>query len=290
MYICTQVYVYIYTYEYTPASRESSSISNCCTYICIHTYICIYICIWMYTCKSRIELNSRLLFESVDTCEWKIESISTSDGIDAGSVCPCVHPISSWPHRVCDMPHGVRDVYTSDGIDAGSVCPCEHPISSWPHRVCDMPHGVRDMSTSDGIDAGSACSYVHPNRLWPHRVFDMPCCIDYKRIAAVSAYSYRHSLQNSTLSRTQIPRFQIKLNQNLNFNLYREIPRNLSLSIWWVLGCSNFSGKCNIDTHLSDQSQSAINIRPAPGKSEFTVGPYEWWEYDWNFLKYSSHS
>jgi len=37
----------------------------------------------------------------------------------------------------------------------------------------------------------------------------------------------------------------------------------------------------------SDWSQRALNIRPAPGKSWFTVGPYEWWEYDYNFVEYN---
>ena len=35
---------------------------------------------------------------------------------------------------------------------------------------------------------------------------------------------------------TQIPPYKCKRNQNLNLNLYREIPRNLSFSIWGVLG------------------------------------------------------
>jgi len=37
----------------------------------------------------------------------------------------------------------------------------------------------------------------------------------------------------------------------------------------------------------TDRSQSALNIRPAPGKSWFTVGPYEWWEYKYNFLEHN---
>ena len=33
---------------------------------------------------------------------------------------------------------------------------------------------------------------------------------------------------------THISRRNFKLNQNSNLNLYREIPRNLSFSIWWI--------------------------------------------------------
>ena len=35
---------------------------------------------------------------------------------------------------------------------------------------------------------------------------------------------------------TQIPRYNFQLNQNLHLNWYREIPRNESFSIWWILG------------------------------------------------------
>jgi len=41
-------------------------------------------------------------------------------------------------------------------------------------------------------------------------------------------------------------------------------------------------------SYNSDQSHSAWNIQPAPGKNWFTVGQYEWWEYDYIFLEYSS--
>ena len=37
-------------------------------------------------------------------------------------------------------------------------------------------------------------------------------------------------------------------------------------------------------SHQLCTGQSALNIQPAPGKSWFTVGPYEWWEYDYNFI------
>jgi len=35
---------------------------------------------------------------------------------------------------------------------------------------------------------------------------------------------------------TQIPRDEFKLNPNLNSNLNREVPKNPSFSIWWILG------------------------------------------------------
>ena len=40
----------------------------------------------------------------------------------------------------------------------------------------------------------------------------------------------------------------------------------------------------------SDRSQRTLDIRPAPDKRRFSVGPHEWWEYDHNFLIHSSHS
>ena len=42
---------------------------------------------------------------------------------------------------------------------------------------------------------------------------------------------------------TQMPWYKLKLNQNLNLNLYLEIPRNLSFSIWWILGVWQFRWK-----------------------------------------------
>jgi len=42
--------------------------------------------------------------------------------------------------------------------------------------------------------------------------------------------------QNAANSEPQIPRYKFNLNQNLNLKLYCEIPRNLSFSIWWILG------------------------------------------------------
>ena len=42
---------------------------------------------------------------------------------------------------------------------------------------------------------------------------------------------------------TQNPRYKFKLNHNLNLNLYREIPRNLRFSIWWISGLLLFNCK-----------------------------------------------
>jgi len=43
----------------------------------------------------------------------------------------------------------------------------------------------------------------------------------------------------------QIPLYRFKWNQNLNLNLYLEIPRNLSFSVWWILGVQEFQCKCD---------------------------------------------
>jgi len=41
--------------------------------------------------------------------------------------------------------------------------------------------------------------------------------------------------QNPLNPKTQISRYKFKQNQNLNLNLNREIPRNLSFSIWQIV-------------------------------------------------------
>jgi len=40
----------------------------------------------------------------------------------------------------------------------------------------------------------------------------------------------------STTCRNSNSSYKFKLNQELNLNFYREIPRNLSFSIWWLRG------------------------------------------------------
>jgi len=45
-----------------------------------------------------------------------------------------------------------------------------------------------------------------------------------------------------TKSRNITPRYKFQSNQCFNLNLYREIPGNLSVSIWWILGGSIFRG------------------------------------------------
>jgi len=50
--------------------------------------------------------------------------------------------------------------------------------------------------------------------------------------------------QNPPNRETEILRYKFKLNQNPNLELYPEIQRNESFSIWWNLGCIIFSGNC----------------------------------------------
>jgi len=54
--------------------------------------------------------------------------------------------------------------------------------------------------------------------------------------------------RNPPNRKTRDPRYKFRWNQNLNWNLYREIPRTLNFSIWWILGCSIFSGNCHRGT------------------------------------------
>jgi len=71
-------------------------------------------------------------------------------------------------------------------------------------------------------------------------------------------------------------------------------PSLSSISLTFV--CLSYTSFYLITLHMtllpfdSDQSHSAMNIRPAPGQSGFAMGPYEWWEYDCNFFEYSSPS
>jgi len=51
------------------------------------------------------------------------------------------------------------------------------------------------------------------------------------------------TLPNPPNPETPIPRYNFKLNQNLNMNLYREIPRVSRFG--GFRGCSIFSGNCH---------------------------------------------
>jgi len=55
-------------------------------------------------------------------------------------------------------------------------------------------------------------------------------------ISKNSNFSVQFQIGDPPNRDTQIPWYKLKFNHNLNLNVYREIPRNLSFSIWWMLG------------------------------------------------------
>jgi len=83
---------------------------------------------------------------------------------------------------------------------------------------------------------------------------------------------------------TQIPQYRFNRVQNLNLNLYHQIPRNRSSSVWWISGMQHFWWKlphliymciliciiaCNTKSRNSDSS-GQIQISP---KSQFEFVP-----------------
>jgi len=51
----------------------------------------------------------------------------------------------------------------------------------------------------------------------------------------IMTHSSENAIPRKTPNReTQIPRYTLKWSQNRSLNLYRETPRNLSFSIWWI--------------------------------------------------------
>jgi len=61
---------------------------------------------------------------------------------------------------------------------------------------------------------------------------------------------------------TRISRYKFKFNQHLNLSLYREILRNLSFSIWWILGVMHFQWNLSYregvaKTHMTDSTENA---------------------------------
>jgi len=72
----------------------------------------------------------------------------------------------------------------------------------------------------------------------------------------------------------------------LNIRYLRWIAKCLKHPAVWL-----WLSHCNTLQHTATLwSQSALNIRPAPGQTWFTVGQCGWWEYDCNFRVYSCPS
>jgi len=70
--------------------------------------------------------------------------------------------------------------------------------------------------------------------------------IDFARhIATVSAKNTTPPPQNPPTPETHIPGYKFTWMQILNLNLYREIPRNLSVSILWISGVKQFQWNCH---------------------------------------------
>ena len=71
---------------------------------------------------------------------------------------------------------------------------------------------------------------------------------------------------NSSNRDTRIPRYKFKSYQNLKFNLYREILKILSFSIWWMSGMCVcvcvciFSGNCHCHTSYTHSLKLAWKL------------------------------
>ena len=82
--------------------------------------------------------------------------------------------------------------------------------------------------------------------MWMRHDFEWVPTLSFESCACIQMTD---SIENATPPRNppdpenQVPRSKFKLNQNLYLNLNREIPRNLSFSIWWILGVWHFQWK-----------------------------------------------
>ena len=73
--------------------------------------------------------------------------------------------------------------------------------------------------------------YMHIQAVWPH----------FAATPAKYLYIWQFPLtmlhpRNPPNREIRIPGHKFELNHNLNLNLYREIPRDLIISIWWLSG------------------------------------------------------
>jgi len=116
-------------------------------------------------------------------------------------------------------------VYLSGVINSRNLGPkiFFHPhldLPWWPIWICTEKFEILDLVDFGGIQFQWKLSHL----LWQYALQSL-------------------HLRNPPNRKTQIPRYKVEWNRNLLLNLYRKIPRNLSLSIWWISGRSKFQGK-----------------------------------------------
>ena len=72
--------------------------------------------------------------------------------------------------------------------------------------------------------------------LWPRAANCPLCTVDFEcgRSPNMTVSTEITTPLNPSYPDPRVPRYKFKLNQCLNLNLHREIPRNLSFSIWWI--------------------------------------------------------
>ena len=76
-------------------------------------------------------------------------------------------------------------------------------------------------------------------------------------------FSTRVKLNSTAVPPNQkikIPRYKFKFNRKLNLNLYRQIPRNLRFSIWWISGMYHFQWNLSYGVALVSRIDKIIGL------------------------------
>jgi len=112
------------------------------------------------------------------------------------------------------------------------------------------------------------CTWLHADALWRIHIWQ----IHLKMLLP----------RNPPYLETHISQYKFKLNQTLMLDLYHEIPRSLTLYIWWIWGSNILSGNCHIANSIENATSlkytrsrnlnSSVHIQIKP-KSQFEFVP-----------------
>jgi len=125
------------------------------------------------------------------------------------------------------------------------TCHFVHVISSW-YVICPRPaHNTK--TTAHSKKATTTPKVIHATTKELQDSFFSVRSTPFLRQFPLTMLHARNPPNRGV----QISLYTFKVTQNLNLNLYHEIPANLSLSIWWISGiggfrgCKFFGGNCH---------------------------------------------
>ena len=217
-----------------------------CGYTFLHTYRHIYICGYIFLLMYRHIFICGYIF----ICRYLYRHVIFICGYIficrywlyiCKDICIAIH---IYICKFLDCIHIYRHIYTYRYICKGRC------IDIWIYiqKFWTLCHSRRHQNTLQ--HAVPYCNTLYHTATWCHSRPPTVCLAAIFKVESKALelefdelYEYTHLCMaawynatppKSTKTETQISRYKSKLNPNLNLNLYREIPRNLSFSVWYA--------------------------------------------------------